>query len=132
MDEAGTGWEGLTVPGAIVGTPAYMAPERFDAESRVGPPSDVYALGVMLYEMLEGKMPFAPASGDLVSLVMMHSEAPPPQLDPALSDPAQKLGPLVRDAMAKRPEDRPTAAQFAERLRAATSGGQGGSYRRSR
>ncbi len=119
VDDAGSMWEGLTVPGAIVGTPAYMAPERFDADARAGPPSDVYSLGVMLYEMLEGKKPFSTPQGDLVSLVMMHCETPPPWLDPALPDPGQALGTLVRDAMAKAPGDRPTVEGFAERLRAA-------------
>ncbi len=122
IDDTGSVWEGLTVPGSIVGTPSYMAPERFDAHARLGPSSDVYSLGVMLYEMIEGKKPFAPASGDLVSLVMMHCEAPPPALDPALSGPAQGLGTLVRDAMAKEPGDRPSAAEFAKRLREATGG----------
>ncbi|QEG22139.1 serine/threonine protein kinase [Mariniblastus fucicola] len=46
-----------TVDGSILGTPAYMSPEQVRSESEIGPPSDVYSLGTVLYEMLVGKTP---------------------------------------------------------------------------
>ena len=46
--------ETITVPGRIVGTPAYMAPELVTSPSHVGPPADIYSLGVLLVELLTG------------------------------------------------------------------------------
>jgi len=105
----------LTVEGAILGTPAYMAPERFSNKAYDGR-SDVYSLGITLFQMLEGRLPFL-ASGDPMAVAMMHlNEAPPPilRLPPAARAPLQSL---VDRALAKRPADRPSAAELSLALR---------------
>ena len=69
---------GLTTTGAILGTPAYMAPEQAEGNGRrVGPSSDVFALGVILYEMLTGSQPFRGDSPMDVLLNVATREPPP-------------------------------------------------------
>ena len=95
-----------TVEGTIVGTPAYMAPEQAtggNADAR----TDLYSVGVVLYELLAGHPPFqAPAFGQLVAQVL---SSPPPPL-PASARNGERipgaLGAVVRRCLAKSPEDR--------------------------
>jgi sugar lactone lactonase YvrE len=94
----------LTHAGAVLGTPAYMAPEQ--AAGQQGPPlpaSDQYALGVLLYQLLTGQTPFSgPAQVQLYHAV--HSEPPPPRrLRPELP---QDLQTICLKALAKKPQDR--------------------------
>jgi serine/threonine-protein kinase len=89
---------------AVIGTPTYMAPEQFRGAASVDHRADIYALGVVLYEMLTGRPPFV-AEG-LVELMEMHMfEAPPPprSLVPAIPPALEQV---VLRALAKRPEDR--------------------------
>lgn len=80
----------LTQPGAILGTPAYMAPEQVSSSRGVvGPASDVYSLGIMLYETLTGRPPFRAASPvDTLLLVLEQDPVRPrllnPKVDPEL------------------------------------------------
>src|SRR5262249_50845269 len=78
----------LTRSGAIVGTPAYMSPEQVKGEQAVGPGSDIYSLGVILYEMLTGQLPFGgPTAAVLAQILTQEPPAPRtlrPGLEPAL------------------------------------------------
>ncbi|MFO0741105.1 MAG: protein kinase [Labilithrix sp.] len=66
----------LAPKGAVFGTPEYMSPEQARGEE-AGPPSDLYALGVLFYEMLTGQLPFR--SNDRDTLLEMQRSAPPPK-----------------------------------------------------
>ena len=106
---AETGASRVTAEGAWVGTPAYMAPEQWSGEP-VSARTDVYALGIVIYEMLTGQPPFHGTS--LPSLMEQHFRAPPAPLSTAtggLRVPEALEAAVVR-ALAKRPEDRPAGA----------------------
>jgi serine/threonine protein kinase len=70
----------LTRTGELVGTPAYMAPEQGDP-APVGPAADVYAFGLLLYEMLSGGLPFAAAASGLETVLRRRREPPRPLRD---------------------------------------------------
>jgi protein kinase-like protein len=108
--------ERLTKTGAIVGTPYYMAPEQIRGErEEVGPATDVWALGVMLYEALTNALPFQGSS--LIELATKISEASyegPSSIAPLTPEP---LARVCAGALQRRPEDRyPSAGAFAEDL----------------
>ena len=115
-DDAGSGR--VTKEGVVSGTPPYLAPEQARGDADVGAPTDVYALGCMLYEMLTGDTPF---TGDVGVLIARHLFSEPPTIhenrSPASPPVAGVVEDLVRAMLAKEAADRPTAAQVAETLR---------------
>jgi serine/threonine-protein kinase len=106
-----------TAAGMIVGTPEYMAPEQCDNRD-IDARTDLYALGVMAYQLATGTLPFAGRS--VAQLLLAHLREPPPpprsiapSIHPALEE-------TILRALAKRPEDRfPDLAAFARALEAA-------------
>lgn len=104
----------LTAVGAMIGTPRYMSPEQCDG-AELTPAADVYSLGVILYEMLTGVVPFS-GSTPLAIAIKHSSEVPRPPREFLASIP-QALEDLVLHALEKRPEDRPAnAAEFGKEL----------------
>ncbi|MHB8752733.1 MAG: WD40 repeat domain-containing serine/threonine protein kinase, partial [Aggregatilineales bacterium] len=111
----------LTHSGAVIGTPSYMAPEQW-----IGGPidarTDTYAFGVMLFEMLTGRVPF---QGDTPYRVMhMHTDEPPPLAVPLRPDLPPTIDQVVYKALAKDPADRyQSATALVKDFKAALMGG---------
>src|SRR4051794_10756681 len=98
----------LTVTGMAVGTPTYMAPEQAMAEGVIGPATDLYALGVIAYELLSGKPPFR---GDPARLLYLHVY----ERAPALAGVDPRLAEWVARLLEKDPALRPASAAEARR-----------------
>lgn len=99
----------------IMGTPAYMSPEQCRGSKGIGAPVDVYALGVILFEMLTGRAPFvAIEPGDYLA---MHMLQPPPRLSDYVPNLPPPLTEMAWKMLAKEPSERPTMAQVADTLR---------------
>jgi len=105
----------ITASSTAVGTPAYMSPEQVDAASELDGRADIWALGVILYELVSGAGPFERRSPAAVLKAVLFEEPPPLKLVcPGIPD---GLSDLVARAMSKSPTDRPgTAGELAEAL----------------
>jgi eukaryotic-like serine/threonine-protein kinase len=116
--------ETLTDSGVVIGTPAYMAPEQAMGESTIDGRSDVYSLGVVLYEMLVGEPPFTGPTAQVVLAKRITGEAPRLRhLRPAV--PAQ-VEQVVARALSPTPADRfQTAAELGRALAAASASPSG-------
>jgi serine/threonine protein kinase len=100
-----------TGSGQIVGTPRYMSPEQCLGQ-RVGARSDLYSLGILLYEMLAGRPPFVDPLQS--ALLVKQATAPAPPLPRLRQDIPRPLALAVHTLLAKRPEDRPRTAALAK------------------
>ncbi len=108
-----TSTHATTGSGVVVGTPRYMAPEQCLGQ-RVGARSDLYSLGVLVYEMLAGRPPFVDSLASAV-LVKQATASPPPLLK-FREDVPRSLAMAVHTLLAKQPEDRPATAAAARAL----------------
>src|SRR5712691_3358267 len=112
--------EGKPIPlDQIPGTPYYMAPEQ--TRGIVTASTDIYALGVLLYQMLVGELPYD--DPDEIKVIQMHLHAPVPSPCERDASIPVEMGEVVRTAMAKRAEDRfASVAELREAFLAATNG----------
>ena len=104
----GTGYEGLTAVGQIVGTIEYLAPERIVGQE-AAPASDLYALGCVIYESLVGRTPFA-GKGPM-GTAFGHLEEQPPDPRAARAEITPAYGAAMLAALVKDPADRPATAR---------------------
>ncbi|XXX72368.1 protein kinase [Sorangium sp. So ce134] len=109
----------LTATGALVGTPAYMAPEQARGEREIAPAVDLFALGAVLFECLAGRPAFTGASVMAVLAKVLLEE--PPRLDAVRGDLPRALVDLVARLLSKQPHERPGAATVAAALSALIS-----------
>jgi serine/threonine-protein kinase len=109
--------------GMAVGTPSYMSPEQSGAPGTIDARSDLYAVGVLLFEVLTGEKPFK--SDHIGDLILMHREKPAPRMKDVAPDAkiSREMERVVQRAMEKFPEDRFQSAQeFAAALDATAEG----------
>lgn len=100
---------------AIIGTPAYMSPEQVHGDKEIDGRSDIYTLGVILFEMLTGEMPYRAKTP--AQLLMAHVLQPVPRILETKADLPLSCDMLIRQAMAKNRDERfSTARQMAEAL----------------
>ncbi len=99
----------------VVGTPAYMSPEQAGGEKDIDGRSDLYALGVILFQMLTGKMPYD--ADTPMGIAVKHITEPTPKILGVKPDLPPQIEEIIQKAMAKKPEERyRTAAEFANAL----------------
>lgn len=103
-----------TTTGAIVGTPIYMSPEQCRGGITMTDRTDVYSLGIILYQMLSGSPPFAgTGAGDLIAQHIIEQPKPLHEVAPHVST---EVATLVHKMLAKKPEERPSMKQILSEL----------------
>jgi serine/threonine-protein kinase len=111
----------MTEVGSVMGTAQYLSPEQARDSATASAASDLYSVGVVLYEMLTGKVPFTGET--LMEITMKHREEvpkPPSELEPSIPE---ELDQIVLRALAKDPADRfQSAEEFSEELDRSTAG----------
>jgi len=117
------GGEQHTATGAVIGTALYMSPEQIRGD-RIDHRSDIYSLGVTLFEMIHGRPPFEADS--TMSLMMMHLNDPLPDLRQLQPDAPESLVSVIEKCLAKDPDRRyQSAAEMASALKKVLAGLQG-------
>lgn len=115
VSASGTG-QGLTQAGMAIGTPTYMSPEQSLGDPNVDGRSDVYALGIVFYEMLAGNPPFVGSTPQAIVAQTLSRTVPKLARDPL------GLQGVIERALAKEPADRSSARDLAAELEGQTSG----------
>lgn len=114
----------LTAPNLIIGTPQYMSPEQCSQASGIDARSDIYSLGIILYEMLVGHVPFTGESA--TAIMLKHLQEPPPSVLDERKDLPPAVGQVVARALSKLPEERQeSAGALAESLANAAADASG-------
>lgn len=105
----------ITHSGAVMGSPAYMSPEQVEARlDEIGPPTDIHALGVILYQLLTARRPFEGSSASIFGQIVSRDPLPPSRHRPEIPP---LLDAVCLRALAKRPDQRwPSAKAFADEL----------------
>jgi serine/threonine protein kinase len=103
-EQADDDYQTLTQVGAIIGTPRYMSPEQCSGSGGVTPASDVYSLGIILYEMLSGVVPFNAETP--LAIALRHVSEPPRPLREVVPSVPEKLAAIAHKALAKNPSER--------------------------
>jgi serine/threonine protein kinase len=105
----GSGGGGMTSTGMAIGTPQYMAPEQLAGDPLADHRIDIYALGLLAYELLNGRSPYAATSPQKVLAAVLTQEPPP--LITVRPDVPRGLSDIVMACLAKEPGDRPASAR---------------------
>jgi len=121
---ADAGTNGRTSTGAVIGTPAYMAPEQAMGSKELGPPADVWSMGVVLYECLAGRMHLDfPSDTSAMGLVLAVLTETPISLGVRCPELPSSLVQVIDRALTKDPAQRyPTMREFLTALRATQDG----------
>jgi serine/threonine protein kinase len=107
--------------GSVIGTPAYMSPEQIQGDREIDGRSDIYSMGVVLFQMLCGEVPFYGTTA--ASVMMMHLVNPVPQIHDRNKSLPLGIQTVLDTAMAKNPDDRyQTAGELARAIQAVTTG----------
>ncbi|MEO6990810.1 MAG: Stk1 family PASTA domain-containing Ser/Thr kinase [Candidatus Baltobacteraceae bacterium] len=107
----------MTVPGMVMGSVYYLSPEQAQGHE-LGAPSDLYSLGVVMYQMLVGRLPYTGESP--ITVALKHVSSPPPAIEVSDGSVSPALAAIVRRLLQKAPEDRyASATELAAALREA-------------